>query len=101
MPTWVKKIGVKNIAKHKNLLLHILVILKLKNINFIAIKILFLNDVEIDNTVISNKICSAEKSYKYFIGYIDYYNIKSFSIILPKPSAYVRSYDGGTKCMCF
>ena len=87
----MKKIGLKNIAKYKNLLLHIKT----------GKEIITFGDIEIENIVISNKICCAGKSYKYFIGYIDYYNIKSFSIILPKTSAYVRSYDGGTKCMYF
>ena len=78
-----------------------MVILKLKNINIIVIKILFLNDVHIDNILISNKIPNDERKYKYFIGYLDYYKIKSFSIILPKTSAYAKSYDGGIKWMYF
>ena len=43
-----------------------------------------------------------KKNYKYFIGYL--YNddkVKPLHIILPKSSAYVRSYDGQTKWMYF
>ena len=42
------------------------------------------------------------KNYKYFIGYL--YNddkVKSINISLPKTSAYVKNYDGQTKCMHF
>ena len=40
---------------------------------FTAIKTqYFLKDVIIDNMLISNKISSGEKNYKYFIGYIDW-----------------------------
>ena len=47
----------------------------------------------------SNKISSSEK---YFIVYLDdYYKIKPLSVILPKMSAYVKSYDDGTKWMYF
>ena len=39
---------------------------------FTAIKTqYFLKDVIINNMLISNKISSGEKNYKYFIGYID------------------------------
>ena len=47
-----------------------MVILKLKSIN----------DVDIKNVLLSNKISSVEGSYKYFIGYL----------MLPKTSAYVK-----------
>ena len=44
----------------------------------------------------------SEKNYKYFIGYlyIDH-KVKPLHIILPKTSAYVKSYDGQTKRMYF
>ena len=62
-----------------------------RNSNFI------LEDVDIDNILISNKISSDEKSYKYFIGYMDddykLYKIKPFSITLSKSNAYVKYYD--------
>ena len=53
--------------------------------------------MDIDNILISNKISSGEKSYKYLIGYMDddykFYKIKPFSITLSKSNAYVKYYD--------
>ena len=67
-------------------------ILKWKNINFSTIKVLFLEDVDIKNVLVSNKISSAEKNYKYFIGYLnDGYKIKTLYIILPK-NKHVRCF---------
>ena len=40
-------------------------------------------------------VSSGEKNYKYFIGYKnDDHKIKPLHIMLPKTSAYVKSYDG-------
>ena len=62
----------------------------------------FLEDVDIENVLVSNKISSGEKNYKYFIGYFyNDYKVKLLHIMLPKASAYVKSYDGQTKWMCF
>ena len=45
-------------------------------------------------------VSSEEKIYKYFIGYIDDgYKIKPFSVILPKISAHIKSYDSETRWM--
>lgn len=42
-------------------------------------------------------VSSVEKSYKYFIVYIDDdYEIKPLRVILPKMVAYVKNYDGET-----
>ena len=50
----------------------------------------------------SNKIASGEKSNKYFTGYLQNDNeVKPLHAILPKTSAYVKSYDEQTKWMCF
>ena len=58
--------------------------------------------VDIDNILISGKDFSGEENYKYFFVYMDDdYKIKPFSIVLPKTSAYVKSYDGETKWMYF
>ena len=81
-------------------------ILKLKNIDFTAIKVLFFSeDVEIINVLVSNKISSGKKIrmlYKYFIGYLhDDYKIKPLHIMLPKTKVYVQIYDGQTKQMYF
>ena len=58
--------------------------------------------MDIDNIVICNKICSGEKNFKYFIGYMDDdYTIKRLRIMLPKSSTYVKVYDDKTKWMYF
>ena len=31
---------------------------------------IFLKDVDIEKVLVSNKICSDEKNYKYFVGYL-------------------------------
>ena len=58
-------------------------------------------DVDIDKVLVSNKTSSGEKNYKYFIGYL--YNDPKFKLLhmFPKTNAYVKSYDGQTKQMCF
>ena len=59
-------------------------------------------DVDIEKVVVSNKISFGEKNYKYFIGYLyNDHKVKLLHIILPKTSAYVKSYDEQTKCMYF
>ena len=63
---------------------------------------ILLKDVDIEKVLVSNKISFGEKNYKYFIGYL--YNdckVKPSNILLPKTSAYVKSYDGQTKWMYF
>ena len=38
----------------------------------------------------------------YFIGYsYNYHKVKPLHIVFRKTSAYAKSYDGQTKCMCF
>ena len=60
-------------------------ILKLKKINFIAINVLFLEDVDNEKVLISNNICSPGKNYKYCIGYLyNDYEVKPLHIKLPK-----------------
>ena len=79
-----------------------MVISKLKNIDFSAIKIqFFLNDVNIDNTFIFKKISPDKKVQKFYRLRIKI-KIKPFSIVLSKASAYVKCYDGGaTEWMYF
>ena len=61
-----------------------------------------LKDVDIEKVFVSNKTCSGEKSYKYFIGYLyDDYKVKPLYIILLKTSAHIKSYEGQTKWMYF
>ena len=62
--------------------------------------LIFLEDVYIDKILMSNKIFSSRKNFKYFIGYMDDdYKTEAFSIILPKTSVYVKRYDGETLLM--
>ena len=57
---------------------------------------LSLEDIDIDNALVSNKIfLSGEKNYKHFIGNLnDDYKAKLSHIMLSKTSPYVKSYDG-------
>ena len=58
----------------------------------------FLNDVDTDKMLVSNKVSCNEETYKYTIGYKDDdHKIKPSCIILWKTSAYVKCYDGKTK----
>ena len=75
-----------------------MVILKSKNRNVNTIKIHFLKKMWI---LIPNKT-SGEKSYKYFIGYLDDdCKIYLLHTVLPKMGTYIKSYDCKTKWMYF
>ena len=57
----------------------------------------FLENVDIDNVLVSNKISFGEEDYKYFIGYLyDDYKIKSLHVMLLKTNAksYVNAMMG-------
>lgn len=59
--------------------------------------LVILKDEDIVKILISNKISSGNKNYKYFIAYLeDDYKIKLLHIMLPKPSAYIKTNDGET-----
>ena len=61
-----------------------------------------MGDADIKKVLVSNKISFGRKNYKYFIGCL--YNdnkSKPLNIMLPKTSAYVKSYDDQTKWMYF
>ena len=59
---------------------------------------IFKKDVNIGKVLLFKKISSGEKNCKYFIGYLyNYFRVKPLHIILPKTSAFVKSYDGETK----
>ena len=63
---------------------------------------IFLKDIDNEKVLVSSKISSGEKNYKYFSGYLhDDYKVKPLHIMLPKMSAYVKSYDAQTKWMYF
>ena len=75
----------------------------MNNVNFTSITVLFfLEDLDIEKILVSSKISSGEKSYKYFTGYLyHYYKIKPLHVMIPKTSAYVKSYNGQTKWIYF
>ena len=61
-----------------------------------------MGDVDLKKVLVSNRIFLGGKNYKCFIVYL--YNgnkVKSLHIMLPKKSAYVKSYDGKTNWMYF
>ena len=54
----------------------------------------FLEKLEIEIVLGSNKISLVKKSYKNINGYLyNDYKVKSLHIMLPKTRAYVKSYD--------
>ena len=75
----------------------------MKEINFTTLKVpLLKKDIDIEKVLVSSKISSVGKNHKYFIGYLyNDHKIKPLHIILPKTSAYVKSYDGQTKWTYF
>ena len=63
---------------------------------------IFLKDVNIEKVLVSKKISSGEKNYKYFIGSLyDNCKVKPLHIMLPKVIAFVKRYDEQTKWMYF
>ena len=50
--------------------------------------LIFKKDPDIEKVLVSNKISSGEKNYKYFIGYLcNDHRVKPLHIIFPKSSA--------------
>ena len=63
---------------------------------------IFKKDVDIEKVLVYDKISFGEKIFKYFTGYFHNDNkFRPLHIMLPKISAYVKSYDGRTKWMYF
>ena len=65
-------------------------ILKLKKINFTTIRCRhrYVEDVDIEEVLVSNKISSGGKSYKYFVGYLyNNHKVKPLHKMLSKTSA--------------
>ena len=97
--------------KNINLLSHVKMgekIVKIGDIEFQKQKFqhyknpIFLDGIDIDNVLVSNKISCGKNNYKYFIGYLYVnYKIKPLHIMLPNTRVYVKSYDGQTKWMYF
>ena len=66
---------------------------KKKKKSFTAVKVLFLENLDIENVLVSKNISSGKKNYKNFIGYLyNDFKIRPLHIMLPKASAYVSIY---------
>ena len=53
--------------------------------------------MDFEKIVVSSKTSSGEKNYKHFIGYLyNDHKVRPVRIMLPKTSAYIKSYDGAT-----
>ena len=101
----------RDIIKHKNLLSNIKRGKKVLTFGDIDIEKknfychtgpIFLNDLDIEKLLVSNKISFGEKNYKYFIGYLHNNNkVKPLHIMLSKTSGYVKRYEVQTKWMYF
>ena len=63
---------------------------------------IFWRDVDIEKVLVSNKISFGENNYEHFIDYL--YNgnkVKLLNIMLPKTSAYAKSYNRQIKWTYF
>ena len=59
--------------------------------------LILLEDVDIEKIQESSIVSSGKRIYKYFIGYKDHdHKIKPLHIMLPKTSAYMKSFEGET-----
>ena len=57
-----------------------------------------ITDGDIEKALVSKRIFSSEKIYKYFIDYsFDDHKVKPLHIMLPKTSPYAKLYHGQTK----
>ena len=61
---------------------------------------ILINNIDINKTVVSNKVLFRKKDFKFFIGYKSAKKIRPLCIFIPKMSAYRRSF-GETKYMSF
>ena len=52
-----------------------------------------IKNVDINKTVVSNKVSFGKKGFKYFIGYKDAKKVKPLCRFLPKMSAYRIDFD--------
>ena len=65
-----------------------LMILKFKNTSFIDIIALLINEIDINEIVVSNKLPFGKDDFKHFIGYKDDKKIRPLCIFFPKMSTY-------------
>ena len=73
-----------------------------KGSDYCCIISLISKNEDIEKVLVSDKISFGEKNYKDFIGYLyDNHKVKPLHIMLPKTTAYVKSYDVQTKWIYF
>ena len=59
---------------------------------------MFFKNVGFETVLVTKKICSGDKSYKYFIGHLsNNYKVKPLHVMLSETSAYVKRSDGQSK----
>ena len=61
---------------------------------------ILIENIYVDELVVSNKISLGKNDFKYFIGYKDTKKKRSLYIFVPKMNAYRRDFDQ-PKCMSF
>ena len=76
-----------------------LMTLKFKNRHFINIKV-SINNIDINEIVVSNKFPFGKQNFKYFIGYKDNREIRPSCTFSTEMSIHKR-YSDKTKCMYF
>ena len=59
-----------------------------------------IDNIDVNEMVVSSKISRGKNDFKYFIGYKDTKTIRSLCMFLQKKSAYRRDFDK-TECMSF
>ena len=59
-----------------------------------------IDNIDVNEIVVPNKVCFVKMDFKYFIGYADTKKIRTLCIFLPKMSAYRRDIDK-TECLSF
>ena len=59
-----------------------------------------INNIDINETIVSNKVSFSKNGFKYFIGHKDANKIRPLCIFIPKMRAYGRGF-GETKYMSF
>ena len=59
-----------------------------------------INDIDINEIVVSSKLPLGKQDFKYFIGYKDNKKIRPLCIFFPEMSTYKRYFDK-TKCIYF
>ena len=61
---------------------------------------ILIDDLDMNKTIVSNKVLCSKKFFKYFIGYKDNGKVKPLRIVLPKLIGYRKNFSK-TKYMCF